>query len=46
VYQGLAAGDRDDRSAAFVDGGHAFFRAQASIENLFGIIDFAAAGAR
>src|SRR5690348_7447624 len=45
VEQGLAAGDRDHRRAAFVDRLEALFDRQALVQDLVGIIDLAAAGA-
>ena len=46
VEQRLAAGDDDDRRAAFIDRLEAFRDAEALIEDRVGIIDLAAAGAR
>ena len=45
VQQRLAAGDDDDRRAAFVDGREAIVERQALIEDLVGIIDLAASRA-
>ena len=45
MQQRLAAGDRDDRRAAFVDRRHAFVVRQALVEDLVRIVDLAAAGA-
>src|SRR5437868_5850536 len=45
VEQWLAAGDRDHRSAAFVDGFEALGRGQALVQDLIGVVDLAAAGA-
>ncbi len=43
--QRFAAGDRYDRCAALVDRFHTVFIAQPLVENFFGVIDLAAAGA-
>ena len=45
VQQRLAAGDRDDRRAAFVDRLQAVLDRQAAIEDIVLVIDLAAAGA-
>ena len=46
MQQRLAAGDRDDGSAALVDRFHALLVRQALVQDLVGVIDLAAAGAR
>ena len=46
VHQRFAAGDGNHRRAAFVDGFEAFFRAQFLLQNMGGILNLAAAGAR
>ena len=45
VQQRLAAGDDDDRGAAFVDRAEAVGQRQPLVEDLVGIVDLAAAGA-
>ena len=45
VQQRLAAGDHDDRRAAFVDRFEAFRDAEALVQDRVGVIDLAAAGA-
>ena len=45
VQQRLAAGDRDDRRAAFVDRAERVFDGQALVQDRVGIVDLAAAGA-
>ena len=45
VEQRLAAGDRDHRRAAFIDGCKAVGHRQALVEDFVGIVDLAAAGA-
>ena len=44
VQQRLAARNRHHRSAAFLSRGNAIFNAQPFIQNLIGIVDFAASG--
>ncbi len=45
VQQGLAAGDGDDRGAAFVDGVECVLDRQALVQDLVRVVDLAAAGA-
>ncbi len=45
VQQRLAAGDRDDGRAAFVDGVQRVFDRHVLVQNRVGIVDLAAAGA-
>src|SRR6185437_7822991 len=45
MEQGLAAGDRDNGCAAFIDRFEALLNAEALIEDRIGIIDLAATGA-
>ena len=44
MYQRLSAGDGDHRGAALVDGLQALLNAEALVQYLLGIIDFAATG--
>ncbi len=45
VEEGFTARDRDDGGTAFFDSGEAFFGGEVLLEDLGGVLDFAAAGA-